>query len=228
VGLSRSVGLNRSVALDRGEPDRAEPATAGALAVVVLSTLGAPADDSLAELLGPVAAGALRRELLRGARAWAAATAGPAGPGAFEANSADAAIAALTGHAGPAAFVAPDVPGLDEALAQALYDDLADGVGLTFAPAYDASPFLIATPTVDAELLTLACGHREALFTAVAERAADAERALAGGGAMPVGMLRSQRRLATAEDARAVAADPRTPLELGVLLSAGLDVRARR
>jgi hypothetical protein len=201
------------------------PASGGALAVVVLSTLGAPADDSLAELLGPVAAGALRRELSRSVCRWAAATAGPDGPGAFEANSADAALAALTGHDGPVAFVAPDVPGLDEALSQALYGDLADGVGMTFAPTYDASPFLIATPTVDAELLVLAgrrdtgqrdTGQRDAMFAAVAARN------------VPIGMLRSERRLATAADARAAAADPRTPLELGVLLAAGLDVRARR
>ncbi|MCW2957393.1 MAG: hypothetical protein JWP18_196 [Solirubrobacterales bacterium] len=193
------------------------PPSTGELAVVVLSTLGGPPDDdSLAQLLGPVAAAALRRELLRGARSWAAATAGPAGPGAFEANSADAALAALAQHEGPVAFVAPDVPGLDAALADALRGDLADGVGVTFGPTYDASPFLIATPTVDRELLALAGRHRDELF------------ALVGGRGLPVGMLRSERRLATAHDARAVAADPRTPLELGGLLAAGLDVRARR
>jgi hypothetical protein len=219
------VGLNGTEPTGTPPADRAP---AGALAVVVLSTLGAPAEDSLAELLGPVAAGAIRRELLRGARAWAAATAGPDGPGAFEANSADAALAALAGHAGPVAFVAPDVPWLDAALSQALYDDLADGVGVTFAPTYDGSPFLVATPAVDAELLTLACSHRDGLFAAVADRAARSERAGERGGAMPVGMLRSERRLATAEDARAAAADPRTPLEFGALLAAGLDVRARR
>lgn len=187
------------------------------LAVVVLSTLGgAQDDDSLAALLGAVAAGALRAELLRGACRWAAATAGPGGPGAFEANSSDAALAALEGHDGPVAFVAPDVPGLDADLAEALRGDLADGVAITFAPTYDATPFLIATPTLDAELLALVGRHRDDLFAAVGARGE------------PVGMLRSERRLATAADARAVAADPRTPLELGVLLAAGLDVRARR
>lgn len=189
---------------------------ADTLAVVVLSTLAGPHDDSLAALLGPVAASALARELLRGARGWAAATAGPAGPGAFEANSTDAALAALGGHDGPVAFVAPDVPGLDAALTDALHGDLLDGVGVTFAPTYDASPFLIATPTVDRELLALAGRHRDELF------------ALVGARGTPIGMLRSERRLATAHDARAVAADPRTPLELGALLAAGLDVRVRR
>lgn len=193
------------------------PLATGPLAVVVLTTLaGAREDDSLAELLGVVAATALRAEVLRGARRWAAATAGPGGPGAFEANSADAALAALTGHEGPVAFVAPDVPGLDAGLAEALRGDLADGVGVSFAPTYDATPFLVATPTLDADLLALAGAHRDELFAVVGARG------------LPVGMLRSERRLATAADARAVAADPRTPLELGALLAAGLDVRARR
>ncbi len=186
------------------------------LAVVVLSTLAGQADDTLGELLGPVAAAALRRELVRRAHRWAAAAAGPGGPGAFEANSADAALAALGDHDGPVVFVAPDVPGLDAALADAVRGDLADGVGVTFAPTYDASPYLVATPSVDRELLALAGRPREELFAAVGARG------------VAVGMLRSERRLATADDARAVAADPRTPLELGVLLAAGLDVRARR
>lgn len=191
----------------------------GSVAVVVLSSLaGAPEDDSLAELLGPVAAGALRNELLRSARRWAASLAGRDGHGAYEANSVDAALAALEGHVGPVVLVAPDVPGLDGELAEAVRGDLADGVGITFAPTYDASPFLIAMPSVDHELITLAGTHtkRDELFTAVGSRG------------VPVGMLRSERRLASAADARAAAADPQTPLEIGILLAAGLDVRARR
>lgn len=185
--------------------------------MVVLATLaGHDEEDTLAGLLGPVAAAALRRELLRGARRWAAAAATPGGPGAFEANTADAALAALHDHAGAVALVAPDVPGLDPSLAEDVLGDLDDGVGLTLAPTYDATPFLIAMPAVDADLIRLAGAPREDFFTLVAGR---------GG---PIGMLRSERRLATAADARAVAADPRTPLELGVLLAAGLDVRARR
>lgn len=186
------------------------------LAVVVLSALAGPPDDSLAELLGPVAAGALRGQLLRDARRWAATTAGSEGPGAFEANSPAAAAAALEGHAGPVAFVAPDVPGLDAALTEALLGDLADGIGMVFASTYDATPYLLAMPALDDELLRLVGGRQDELFAAVAARQ------------VAVGMLRSERRLATAADARAVAADPRTPPELGVLLSVALDVRARR
>jgi hypothetical protein len=40
-------------------------------------------------------------------------------------------------------------------------------------------------------------------------------------------MLRSERRLVSPADARALAADPRAPLELSVLLSAGMPVRSR-
>ncbi len=189
----------------------------GGLAVVVLDTLAASADDdSLALLLGAVAAGALRTQLRRDARRWAAATAGADGPGAFEASSVAAALAALSSHTGPVAFVAPDVPGLDAALTQALLSDLDDGVGVTFGPTFDGSPYLLATSTPDPELLALAAGHRDELFAAVAERG------------IAIGLLRSQRRLAGATDARALAADPATPLELGALLAAGLDVRARR
>ncbi len=114
------------------------------------------------------------------------------------------------------AFVAPDVPALDATLAADLRGDLADGVAVTFAPTYDGSTFLLATGAVDPELLALAGAGQDALLAAVAARE------------VAVGMLRPQRRLASVSDARAAAADPGTPLELGVLLAAGLDVRMRR
>lgn len=183
-------------------------------AVVVLSTLGAPVDPALDELLGDVAANALRRELARRARSWAAEVAGPGGL-AFEANSAGAALAALEGHEGPVLLVSPDVPGLDAQLAAAALEDLAEGAIVSFAPATDAHPYLIAMPSLDAELVGLAGGSRQAMFDAIAAR---------GGSA---GMLRSERRLVSPGDARAFAADPATPLEIGILLAAGLDVRAR-
>lgn len=182
----------------------------------VLPTETGPPWGRFGALLGPVAVAALRRELRRGARAWAAATAGPDGPGAFEATTAAAALAALGDHDGPVAFVAPDVPGLDDALAAALHGDLADGVGVTFGPAYDGSAFLLATGAVDAELLSLAGAGQDVLLAAVAARE------------VAVGMLSAHRRLASASEARAAAADPGTPLQLGVLLAAGLDVRMRR
>lgn len=113
-------------------------------------------------------------------------------------------------------LVAPDVPGLDSRLGAAALEDLDEGAVVSFAPATDAHPYLIATPSPDAEITALAGHSREAMFEAIARR---------GGHA---GMLRSERRLVSASDARAFAADPATPLELGVLLAAGLDVRTRR
>jgi len=181
----------------------------------VLSTLAAPVDPSLDELLGSDAARLLRRELALRACKWAAAVAGADGA-AFEANSADAALTALDGHSGPTLLVAPDVPGLDARLAEAALADLDEGSVVSFAPATDAHPYLIATPSPDPEITALAGHSREAMFEAIAKR---------GGHA---GMLRSERRLVSAADARAFAADPGLPLELGVLLAAGIDVRSRR
>ena len=184
-------------------------------AVVVLSTLSAPVDPELDELLGDVAASALRRELARRACSWAAEVAGPDGL-AFEANSPAAALAALEGHEGPVLLVSPDVPGLDAHLAETALEDLAQGVVMSFGPATDSLPYLIGLPDLDAELISLAGAPVADLYAAVTSRE---------GGA---GMLRSERRLVSPGDARAFAADPATPLELGVLLAAGLDVRARR
>jgi hypothetical protein len=76
-------------------------------AAVVLASLAAPADPALDDLLGAVAAAALRRELARRARRWAAAAA----PGqAFEATTPDAALAALAGHPGPSCSSRPTCP----------------------------------------------------------------------------------------------------------------------
>lgn len=155
----------------------------------------------------------MRHEVLRHARAWAAAVA----PGrAFEANTAGAAAAALEGHGGPVLFVAPDVPGIDTGLADAALADLADGAGIVVGPALDGTPYLVALPSAGPDELALLDVDRDGLFAAAA--------------AMPegLGMLRSERRLVTPADARALAADPGLALELALPLAAGLDVRARR
>jgi hypothetical protein len=181
-------------------------------AAVVLASLAAPEDPALADVLGAVAAGALRRELAGRARRWAAAVA----PGAaFEATTPGAALAALTGHDGPVLLVAPDVPGLDARLAEAALADLAGGAAMTFGPTTDGSFFLVGLPRAD-----------PALVEAV-EGGFDAATARARADATELAMLRSERRLVSPADARALAADPRTPLELSLLLSAGLPVRSR-
>ena len=181
-------------------------------AAVVLASLAAPADPALDDLLGAVAAAALRRELARRARRWAAAAA----PGqAFEATTPDAALAALAGHPGPVLLVAPDVPGLDLRLAEAALADLAQGAAMTFAPTTDGSPFLVGLQRADASLVAAVEGG----FDSAAARAREDRSELA--------MLRSERRLVTPADARALAADPQAPLELSLLLSVGFPVRSR-
>jgi hypothetical protein len=155
----------------------------------------------------------VRREVAAIARRWAAAAAPDR---AFEATTVAAALAALEGHDGPLLLVAPDVPGLDAGLATAALEDLDAGAGICVGPATDGSPYLVALPSTEPELLALVEVGREQLFGAVA--------GLEGG----MGMLRSERRLVSPADARALAADPGLALELALPLAAGLDVRSRR
>jgi hypothetical protein len=184
----------------------------GAPAAVVLGSLAAPEDPALDDLLGTVAVAALRRELVRRACRWAATVA----PGlAFEATTPGAALAALAEHEGPVLLVAPDVPALDARLAEAALADLAGGAAMTFGPATDGSFFLVGLPRAD-----------DAMVEAV-EGGFDAATARARAEGSELAMLRSERRLVSPADARALAADPRAPLELSVLLSAGLPVRSR-
>lgn len=114
----------------------------------------------------------------------------------------------LAGHPGPVVVVAPDVPRLDAQLARAALGDLAAGCALSFGPATDARPFLLAfaAATSDAyALLDAAERRREDILGA----------ALALGG--EVGLLRSERRVATPGDARALAADPLIAADLRAL-----------
>jgi hypothetical protein len=182
-------------------------------AAVVLGALAAPRDASLDDLLGEVAARLVREELLRGARAWAADVA----PGrAFEATTVAAAREGLAGWSGPVLLVAPDVPGLDARLARDALSDLEEGAGVVVGPTTDGTPYLVGLPSAGEDALALVSVSRDELF------------AMAAGMAGGLGMLRSERRLVSAADARALAADPATPLELAAPLGAGLDVRARR
>ena len=169
------------------------------LAAVVLDALGAPTDPELDRAVGPGAAQRLRGELRSVARRWAAALA----PGrAFEATSGAAAAIALDGHEGPVVLVAPDVPGLGPAHARSVLEDLTVGTGLAIGSAHDGRPYLIVLGAFDPELVERAAEGWEVLMAAAAERALD------------VAMLRPERRLATAADARALALDPLAPAGL--------------
>jgi hypothetical protein len=169
-----------------------------------VAALGAREDPELDRLLGADGARALRLELAARARRWAAAAA----PGhAFEATTLGAARAALHGHVGPVLLAAPDVPGLDARAASAALDDLASGVDVVVGVTHDARPYLIGVPDVDSELAELVEGSfGGGVLSEFAERG------------LTLGMIRHERRLASAADARALALDPLTPPDLAALL----------
>jgi hypothetical protein len=148
------------------------------------------------------------------ARRWAAEVAPQR---AFEATSLGAAEAALAGHDGPVLLAAPDVPALDPALARTALEDLAAGCDIALGAAHDARPYLLAVPRPDPALLALA------------ERSLD--RGVLGAFAerdVTLGMLRHERRLASAADARALAIDPLAPDDLAALVRGRLREPPRR
>ena len=169
------------------------------LAAVVLDALGAPRDAGLDHAVGAGAAQRLRAELRAVARRWVADLA----PGrAFEATTTGAAAMALHDHAGPVVLIAPDVPMLSAAHAALVTSDLADGVGLLVAASHDASPYLFALPDADPDLIDLAVATLPELLAAAAERQ------------LAVAVGRPERRLVSADDARALAVDPLAPAAL--------------
>ena len=164
--------------------------------MVVLATLGEAQDPALDP--------ALREAVAAHAASWARSVAGD-GLAYVTDAAPDGLGHLLAGHSGPVMFVAPDVPRLDAALAEAALSDLAAGCVLSLAPATDATPFLLAFADPRLEALALLGGRdrrREALF-------ADA---MALGD--EVGLLRSERRVVTLADARALALDPLVPERL--------------
>lgn len=183
------------------------------VAAIVLYSLAAPRDDALDALLGPAGAEALRDELALGARRWAARVAPEL---AFEATTVGAAGMALHDHEGPVLLIAPDVPRLDEGLAHAALADLADGAVVVMAPTADGSPYLVGVPSAAPDVLERVGQSFEGF--------ADDPGLTESG----VGMLRSERRLATADDARAYAADPCADPTLLRHLSSALQVRGLR
>ena len=181
---------------------------------MIVGSLGAPHDPGLDELLGAEGARELRAALAARARRWAAAVAPQR---AFEATTLGAAEAAVAGHDGPVLLAAPDVPALDPALARTALEDLAAGCDIALGAAHDARPYILAIPRPDPELM------------AIVERSLDggvlgtfAERGVT------LGMLRHERRLASAADARALAIDPFAPADLAALVRGRLPDPPRR
>jgi hypothetical protein len=187
---------------------------AAATAVVVLDALGAPADPGLDALLGADRARRLRAALLERALRWARAVA-PASAH-HVATCADV-LRVLRPpaheHAGGVLLVAPDVPGLDEALADAALDDLACGCAVVLGAAHDSRPYLVGLAALTEAGLALAEGDFEGGVLAAAARA---QTGSPGDGIL--GLLRSERRLVSPGDVRALALDPLAPAELAALL----------
>jgi hypothetical protein len=182
---------------------------------VVLDALGAPRDPELDALLGDEAAARLRGALLERALDWARVVAAPRR--ARHVHETAELDALLAGHDGPVVLAAPDVPGLDAALGRQALDDLAAGCAVVFGAAHDARPYLLATPRPSADLAAL-------VGTTFLRGGVLAGFAELGG---TLGLLRSERRLASAGDARALALDPLAPGDLAGLL-AGLRPVPRR
>ena len=181
---------------------------------MIVGSLAAPHDPGLDELLGAAGAQALRAELAARARRWAAGVA----PGrAYEATTLGAAEAALAGHEGPVLLASPDVPALDARLARTALDDLAAGCDIVLGAAHDARPYILAVPRPDPELLALVERSLDGgILGAFAERG------------VTLGMLRHERRLASASDARALAIDPFAPADLAALVRDRLREPPRR
>jgi hypothetical protein len=109
------------------------------------------------------------------------------------------------------------VPGLDQRLVDAALGDLAAGCHFVVGAAHDALPYIVAVPRLDSELLDFVQGsYRDGILAAFAERG------------IVLGMLRHERRLASAADARALAIDPAAPAELAALVRESLREQERR
>jgi hypothetical protein len=182
---------------------------------VVLDALAGARDPALRAFLGAAIDDELRRVLRARATAWAeravAAGDGACGHGAvLEVGGSDELAEALAGRVGPVLLVAPDVPGLADAHCVAALDDLGAGVLLSSGASGDGTPFLVALARPEPALVALV----GAPFDEVAAGAV----ALGG----ELGMLRTERRLTSVADARAVRVDPLAPPELRALLAAAL------
>jgi hypothetical protein len=172
------------------------------VAVVLLALLGEEPDPALDP--------ALRAAVAEHAAQWVTAVASPGlafFPDLGRDDVAEALAGILAGQRGPVLLVGPDVPRLDAALAEAALGDLAAGCVLSFAPATDARPFLLAFADARPEALALLGGERrrDQLF---ADAMALGEE---------VGLLRSERRVVTPADARALALDPLVSPDLRAL-----------
>jgi hypothetical protein len=134
--------------------------------------------------------------LVERARDWARALGDPA---PRVARDEPAAAADVTGTTSGVVVVWADTPRLGPVHAAGVQADLAAGTEVVAGPTLDAGVYLLGMRSPRPELVGLR-------FSAVLERCA------ASG--LETGMLRHERRLARAEDVRALLADPLLPVEV--------------
>lgn len=193
----------------------------------------------LEPLLGPEGCARLQAVLLRRAVRWAAAVAPgaafvafapddalgevgelvPAGSDLFAQKGADLGerLAAATArvldlHGGPLLTVGTDLATLHGGHAAAALDDLADGVDVTFGPAFDGGCYLVGLRAAHPEVFALpheAWGGPR-VFELSLRAAAEA--------GLSLGMLRGEPALDTPADARAALADPCFPADVAAAL----------
>jgi len=108
-------------------------------------------------------------------------------------------------RAGPVIVVDADTPRLGDAHAMAALSDLRDGCDVTIGPANDGGWYLLGMREWRDDLLALPSDARDVFGTTL-------ERAHAAG--LSLGMLRSERRLRSEADARALLADPCAPRQV--------------
>jgi hypothetical protein len=188
-------------------------AAEGQLTVMLLP--GAEPGDGLVSALGAERCAALRELQRARARAWAGAAFDAAGLREVDGDLDDAVTAELADAEGDGrvVFVVPELAVWRPDVGREVLEDLEAGCAMSFGPVFDGGLYLLAvgpaawkplrsTPQLD-------LGGRAAMAGLVE---------LAATLGFEVGMLRSERGVARAEDVSALLVDPLTDVELrGVL-----------
>jgi rSAM/selenodomain-associated transferase 1 len=210
------------------------PAAPAALVMAKAPRAGA-VKTRLQPMLGAEGCARLQRALLARAARWAAEVAAgaafvaytpgdaleevgalvPAGTDLFAQEGRDlgerlaaATARVLTMHDGPLLTVGTDLATLHHGHAAAALGDLADGIDVTFGPAFDGGYYLVGLREPHPEVFALPSGEWGGPRVLELSLRAAAEAGLS------LGMLRGERDLDTPADARAALADPRFPDEI--------------
>jgi glycosyltransferase A (GT-A) superfamily protein (DUF2064 family) len=127
----------------------------------------------------------------------------------YGARLANAVARALRGG-GPVLVIGPDLPGLSAAHAAGALDDMAAGCDVSVGPGTGGGFYLLALRTHLPELPPSGDAPEQGPLAAML--------AAAAAGDLSVGLLRSERELHTPDDARALLADPLTPVDVRAAL----------